>query len=188
MPNLEGQNFGLMKNHLLFIVFSLLLIISNHNSHDYESPVKFEFPVKNIKPDNPDKSVEYENEMIKDPVLGRPAPERLLEIRKDLKKGKYRKSNLRNDSNKWEERGPDNVGGRTRAILIDKNDATGNKVWAGGVSGGLWYTNNFKSADVSWTAVNDFLPTLAISSISQDPSNTDILYFGTGEGYLMVMQ
>ena len=33
-----------------------------------------------------------------------------------------------------------NMGGRTRAIMYDPNDATNSKVWAGSVTGGLWYT------------------------------------------------
>ncbi|RYY49232.1 MAG: hypothetical protein EOO06_07710 [Chitinophagaceae bacterium] len=37
----------------------------------------------------------------------------------------------------WEERGPINVGGRIRAMIFDKNDATNKKVWIGGVGGGL---------------------------------------------------
>ncbi len=43
---------------------------------------------------------------------------------------------------KWIEMRPRNVSGRTRTILIDKSDASGNTVWAGGASGGLWKTNN----------------------------------------------
>jgi hypothetical protein len=38
----------------------------------------------------------------------------------------------------WIERGPYSIGGRTRAIMYDPNDATGKRVFAGGVSGGLW--------------------------------------------------
>ncbi len=49
-----------------------------------------------------------------------------------------------NDIN-WMERGPNNIGGRTRAILIDPNDPSGRKVWAGSVSGGLWLANNIDS-------------------------------------------
>jgi len=42
----------------------------------------------------------------------------------------------------WNERGPSDVGGRTRAIMIDPNDPTGQTIWAGSVSGGLWKTTN----------------------------------------------
>ena len=38
----------------------------------------------------------------------------------------------------WNERGPLDVGGRTRAIMIDPNDASGQTIWAASVAGGLW--------------------------------------------------
>ena len=40
----------------------------------------------------------------------------------------------------WTEIGPNTIGGRTRAILIDPNDSTNKTVFAAGVSGGLWKT------------------------------------------------
>jgi len=43
----------------------------------------------------------------------------------------------------WLEKGPINIGGRTRVVLIDQQDTTGNTVFAAGVSGGLWKTENF---------------------------------------------
>jgi len=46
----------------------------------------------------------------------------------------------------WEERGPMNVGGRTRTLVFDPNDPTGKKLWAGSVSGGLWRISNYDSA------------------------------------------
>ncbi len=45
----------------------------------------------------------------------------------------------------WLERGPTNVGGRTRALMVDPNDPTGETVWAGSVSGGLWRTRGISS-------------------------------------------
>lgn len=81
----------------------------------------------------------------------------------------------------WEERGPTNVGGRTRGILIDANDPTGQTVWAGGVAGGLWKTTNIDAGSPTWTNYDDLLENLAISTIAQDPSNPDNMYFGTGE-------
>ena len=48
----------------------------------------------------------------------------------------------------WIERGPVNVGGRTRTILIDPNDPTGNTVWAGSIAGGLWKTTDINSVPV----------------------------------------
>ncbi len=42
----------------------------------------------------------------------------------------------------FDERGPDNIGGRTRAFMIDPNVSSKRKIWAGSVSGGLWYTDD----------------------------------------------
>jgi photosystem II stability/assembly factor-like uncharacterized protein len=46
----------------------------------------------------------------------------------------------------YTERGPRNIGGRTRTFLVDPNDPSGKKIWAGSVSGGLWVTGNIDSA------------------------------------------
>jgi hypothetical protein len=75
----------------------------------------------------------------------------------------------------WSEMGPSNVGGRTRAILFDKNDP--NVMYAGGVAGGLWRTVN---GGQSWSKVFDKLDNIAVSAIAQAPNGD--LYVGTGEG------
>ncbi len=76
---------------------------------------------------------------------------------------------------------PSDMGGRTRAIMYDPNDATHKKVWAGGVTGGLWYNNNITSATSPWVPVGDFWSNLAIRCLAYDPANTQIFYLGTGE-------
>ena len=74
-----------------------------------------------------------------------------------------------------------NMGGRTRAIMYDPNDPSQNKVWAGGVTGGLWYNTNINDPNQSWVPVGDFWPTLAIRCITYDPNNTSVFYIGTEE-------
>jgi hypothetical protein len=74
-----------------------------------------------------------------------------------------------------------NMGGRTRAIMYDPNDPSSHKVWAGGVTGGLWYNTNITDPNQSWIPVGDFWPTLAIRCITYDPNNPSIFYIGTGE-------
>ncbi|MDX1910996.1 MAG: T9SS type A sorting domain-containing protein [Saprospiraceae bacterium] len=81
----------------------------------------------------------------------------------------------------WEERGPNNVGGRTRGLIFDANDPTGRTVWAAGVSGGLWRTTNIDAALPTWTQADDFFDYLNITTLAQDPSNPNRMYFGTGE-------
>jgi hypothetical protein len=75
------------------------------------------------------------------------------------------------------ELGPDNVGGRTRAICIDRNDHF--HMFAGGVCGGIWETHDGGS---SWThnAASDQLDVLTVTTIAQSVDGT--WYFGTGEG------
>ena len=83
----------------------------------------------------------------------------------------------------WDERGPNNVGGRTRGILIDGNDPSGRTVWAAGVAGGLWRTGDIDAGAISWTKINDLFDNLAITTIAQNPTNLNTMYFGTGEGF-----
>jgi hypothetical protein len=75
----------------------------------------------------------------------------------------------------WQELGPDNVGGRTRALLIDKNNP--DRMYAGGVGGGLWISGD---AGASWSKYNDTLENIAVTSICQSADGH--IYFGTGEG------
>ena len=83
----------------------------------------------------------------------------------------------------WQERGPSNVAGRIRAILVDSRDNTGNTVLVGGVGGGVWRTTNAQAATPTWNKINDFFDNIAVSSMAQDPSNPSTIYFGTGEGW-----
>ncbi len=78
----------------------------------------------------------------------------------------------------WSNIGPGNVGGRTRALVIDPTDA--NVMFAAGVAGGIWCQTN---AGTNWTPLDDFMANLAVTSISMDPTNSQILYAGTGEGF-----
>lgn len=80
----------------------------------------------------------------------------------------------------WEELGPDNVGGRTRAILIDKRDAAHNTIYAGGVGGGMWKSTNRGN---TWSRLN-WNEGLAISCIDQ--AKDGAIYIGTGEGLAQI--
>ena len=80
----------------------------------------------------------------------------------------------------WVERGPGNVGGRTRAIIVDTQDPSHATWIVGSVGGGIWRTTNKGN---SWTPLTDHLPRLAIGSLAQAPSNPAVMYAGTGEGY-----
>ncbi|GAA4017129.1 exo-alpha-sialidase [Hymenobacter fastidiosus] len=83
----------------------------------------------------------------------------------------------------WNERGPTNVAGRIRALVVDPADATSNTLWAGAAGGGLWKTTNATATTPTWTAIDNFFSTLAVTAIAFDPRNSDVMYFGTGEGF-----
>ncbi len=80
----------------------------------------------------------------------------------------------------WSQRGPYNVGGRTRAFAIDKNDE--NHFIAGSTSGGIWTTTD---AGTTWTKVTPTLSYHGISCIAQDqrPGHETTWYAGSGEAY-----
>ena len=141
------------------------------------------------KPDRPDLAYQQDFLRTMNPVLKRPTPELLTEIIKKnhplSKNSGIRANRMPGDNSSsatnWTERGPNNVGGRTRAIAWDPY--TDNKVWAGGVSGGLWYNNNITDANSAWVKADDFWSTLSITGIVFDPKNPKIAYVSTGEGY-----
>jgi PKD repeat protein len=83
----------------------------------------------------------------------------------------------------WTSLGSQNQAGRSRAVHVDLNDPTGHTVWVGSVGGGLWKTTNISVAQPQWTTNTQLLSNLSISDIVQDPSNTAIMYFCTGESH-----
>lgn len=76
----------------------------------------------------------------------------------------------------WEWLGPGNIGGRIRSILIHPTTPT--TMWVGSVSGGIFKTTN---GGASWTHLDDFLPSLSVSSLVSHPSAPNTIYAGTGE-------
>lgn len=156
--------------------------ITNHEFHPSNRQLS---AVKNIpRRDRPDLAWEQNFLMTLDPKLKRPAPERLTSARNQIKEY-FSSSSARTGTQEhpWVERGPSDVGGRTRAIMWDPNDATGKKVWAGGVSGGLWYNENIYDENEGWQKVDDFWDNLSITAIASDPNAPETFYVGTGEGF-----
>ena len=78
----------------------------------------------------------------------------------------------------WRQRGPNNVGGRTRAIGIDLDDE--NIILAGGDSGGMWRSTD---GGVNWTKTTKNDQIHSATTIAQDPrtGNRQTWYYGTGE-------
>ena len=88
-----------------------------------------------------------------------------------------------NDANgrpfdRWLPLGPGNIGGRTRALIIDPIEPR--FVYAAGVSGGVWKS---ETGGEGWRAVGDELTNLAVNVLVMDPTDRRTIYAGTGEGY-----
>ena len=142
-------------------------------------------PQKMSLKDRVDLAMQQEFDATMDPATGTVPRERLMDayevIRQQELNRKQGKAAIGGIT--WQERGPSNVGGRTRCILFDAADATNKTVFAGSVSGGLFKTTDIFADEVVWTPVNDFFGNMAVTTLAQDPTNSSVLYFGTGEGY-----
>ncbi|MEN8224281.1 MAG: T9SS type A sorting domain-containing protein [Bacteroidota bacterium] len=178
---------------LSFMVIVLTFLFQHNNTTDpreeYESFLLAQFAQipEDImtesegenRPDRPDLAAMQNYFNTLDPALGAVPVERLKdawEYTRSVQQSVNRESNALF----WSTEGS-NMGGRTRALMFDPNDASGNKVWAGSVTGGLWFNNDITDDQSSWAAVNDILPNLSISCIVSDPNNTQVFYAGTGE-------
>jgi photosystem II stability/assembly factor-like uncharacterized protein len=78
----------------------------------------------------------------------------------------------------WVAVGPENFGGRTRALAIDVTDER--ILLAGGVSGGVWRSED---SGASWEKTTTPYQLQSVTAIVQDtrPGKENIWYYGTGE-------
>ncbi len=134
------------------------------------------------------KALQQEERNTRSPLTGNVPKYKLFEARKAadaLKTAQtsFTSGTLGNLPLVWNERGPNNIGGRTRAILPDLNDTTKKTVWAGSVSGGLWKTTDITAATPVWKPQTDFFTNMAITTIVQNKTSPNLIYFGTGEGW-----
>ncbi len=101
---------------------------------------------------------------------------------KSLKRAQSQLDNLKNSRSTtdmiWRQLGPDNMGGRTRAVIFDNQDQSGNTIFIAGVTGGIW-----KSTDlgISWHKANGTQFNLNVSCMAQDANG--VIYAGTGESF-----
>lgn len=78
------------------------------------------------------------------------------------------------------QRGPANVGGRTRGLIVDPDDNTHNSWYAGAATGGIWKTTD---GGQTWRCLTDEFPNLSANTLAMSKSNHNIIYVGTGESF-----
>ena len=84
---------------------------------------------------------------------------------------------------RWKPLGPDNVGGRTRSIVIDPADTR--RMWVGSAGGGVWLTGN---GGQSYHALDDQMASLVISCMALSPTEPGTVYAGTGEDFFLTVR
>ncbi len=173
-----------MKKRILilgaFLIAGGLILVTSTKFWDNPGhQAKHDIVKKSQESESIEGAIEYMRLLKADLNTGVIDPERVKQAYSQLNRMPQYRSGL---SLTWEFAGPDNVGGRSRALVIDKDNP--NILYAGGVSGGI-----FKSEDggqhwrkISYEAV---LGGLSISCMTQ-ASNGD-LYAGTGELFFTAM-
>jgi photosystem II stability/assembly factor-like uncharacterized protein len=113
-----------------------------------------------------------------------PSPEILFTEYQQYKTSAMRTSGNQTASANWSFLGPHvipgNGGGAGRINCITFDPTNSNTIWIGAACGGLW-----KSTDggLTWSSNTDLLPSLSISEIVIDPTNSQIMYLATGDKY-----
>jgi len=109
-----------------------------------------------------------------------PQEEKLLEFDRAKRAKLKSNSSSRSIQTSYVNRGPSNFGGRTRALVVDRSDTSGNTIIAGGVSGGVFRTTD---GGQNWIKVSSNDEIHNVTSIVQDPRSGQELvwYYGTGE-------
>lgn len=141
---------------------------------------------KETKPDNPDAAALREYITTLDPNIKRVPKERLLKAYKYAKSKKQKRKSSNKKQIEWNNI-PANIAGRIRKIVLDpSSNATNKKLWAGSVTGGLWFNNDATNPNSEWQNIPGFFENLSIGAIVFDVNNPDIMYIGTGESYTAV--
>lgn len=160
------------------LFFSLIFLFNNTTEkHPLKPEVKSSFSPKSSVQMKRARD-EYFFNLLRDPATNR-IPENIR--RKELDFAEFVKGmNSLNKTNvlQWQEAGPNDVGGRTRALGVDITNP--NIIIAGGISGGIW-----KSTDKgqTWKMKSSSTQMLSVTSLAQDrrAGNTNTWYYTTGE-------
>jgi photosystem II stability/assembly factor-like uncharacterized protein len=158
---------------IAIIAMLAVLFIISKNQNTINKEVKFQ----KTRFDEPNEYTQYETDIRT--KAGEDFPSYSANYKyKELSKAKLNKKSSTLSNIVFKSRGPYNVPGRTRTIVVDPDDPTKKTFFAGAISGGLWKTID---GGQNWIELTTDLPNLSISCVVISPSNTDVMYLGTGE-------
>ena len=158
---------------LISIALGMVILIFTNNRSKYEYSPRVsdsEAVVSGISP-----SAEYLSLIRSNQTTGLISPADLGKVQNQLKDFNNSRSIV---DLTWRQLGPDNFGGRTRAIMFDNQDPEAKTIFAAGVTGGIWKSDNL---GISWLKINNESYNLNVSCMKQDASGT--IYAGTGESF-----
>ncbi|MDB5284749.1 MAG: hypothetical protein JWO06_3824 [Bacteroidota bacterium] len=149
-------------------------------------PVKKTVPQKRIEslyesPDDPNGASTYDFQRFHDPSTGL--------VPKDIRKKELAfaatlpKRDESSRSTQWQNRGPYNLGGRTRALALDINNE--NIMLAGQVTGGMWRSTDGGDHFTQTTQPGQLHSTTCVTQDTRS-GHTNTWYYGTGEQYGVV--
>jgi hypothetical protein len=174
---MNNKSILLSVTALALVMVVALSINTKKKANEYFAKAKAEKSKKELA--EAKGSFDFFQEMRANPLTGKIETE---DINAVLKQVKLNRDNAFKTTAlpmlEWQERGPDNIGGRTRAVYIDINDA--NKLYMGQTSGGFWTSPN-RGDDWNKMAGMDSASRMSVSCITQ-AANGDV-YYGTGESF-----
>ncbi len=169
-------------------ISAMAIVVSNGDplKKKKQVPKEIKFETQTISADEgmvhgASKRLKWEVSRLADPATGR-IPDNIRQL--ELAFGATLPNDLQVDrsmaSLTMTNRGPWNVGGRTRAFGVDINNE--NRLLAGSCSGGMWLSTN---GGTSWAQTNTLSQLKNATCLTQDkrPTHTDTWYYGSGEAY-----
>ena len=147
-------------------------------THENETEIPFEVGLDIGDEKDPFARLNYEKNRIKSPTTGE-IPENIL-ARERAYAQTLPLANHSHKADAWTQRGPYNIGGRTRAMAIDVNNS--DVILTGGVSGGVYRSEDGGN---TWTQVTGSDHLMSVTDIVQDTRDgkTNTWYYCSGEVY-----
>ena len=164
----------------LLLTVALVVCLARFNHHFGEKHVESLY--SDDSSDDPNGASAYQYKRLRNPATGQIARNmRARELAYAATLPRYNE-NERSGA-QWQNRGPYNLGGRTRALAIDVTNE--NIVFAGQVTGGMWRSID---SGAHFTQITTPQQLHSTTCIAQDKrtGHTNVWYYGTGEQYAVV--
>ena len=162
----------IVKRFTLFALVSFVMGLSIFSLWSEDKPTYFPRETSFNASSIADGYLEYMQTIKANQVTGEIDPRDVLRAREEVARMKPSKSQNIN----WGFKGPDNIGGRTRALVVDRNNP--DHILAGGVAGGIY--ESFDGAN-TWQPYDPNFEVTIITSLVQDAAGD--FYVGTGSHF-----